>query len=163
MMDAVLGVAARADWLTAVRRYILYSAIGHLVWEVSHTPLYTIWVEGTWGEIAFAIVHCTGGDLLIAMSGLLLSLFLVGSSGWPGERAGRVLIVVLGFGVAYTIFSEWLNIVIRAAWAYRDLMPVVPLLDTGLTPLLQWIVVPTLAYFAALKMPVRSFFGRDPN
>jgi hypothetical protein len=29
-------------------------------------------------------------------------------------------------------------------------MPVVPVIDAGLTPLLQWIVVPTAAYFAAI-------------
>ena len=40
---------------------------GHLLWEIGHVPLYTIWTEGSWGEIAFAVLHCTGGDLLIAM------------------------------------------------------------------------------------------------
>lgn len=144
------------EWLSVIRRHIVYSAAGHLVWETAHIPLYTIWVEGTWGEIAFAVVHCTGGDLLIAMSTLLLALFLVGGHAWPSERAGRVLLLTLALGVSYTIFSEWLNIVIRAAWAYRDIMPVVPIIDAGLTPLLQWIVVPTLAYLAAARVPLRS-------
>jgi hypothetical protein len=53
--------------------------------------------------------------------------------------------LTIGFGVAYTIFSEWLNIVIRKSWAYSDLMPVVPVIDTGLSPLLQWVAVPMLA------------------
>lgn len=150
----------KTGWLSAIRRYILYSAAGHLAWEVAHIPLYTIWVEGSWREIAFAVVHCTGGDLLIAMSTLLLSLFLVGGHAWPTERAGRVLLLAVALGVSYTVFSEWLNIVIRAAWAYRDIMPVVPVLDAGLTPLLQWMVVPTLAYLAALRVPPRRFFGR---
>ena len=65
-------------------------------------------------------------------------------------RRRRVLVVALVFGVGYTIISEWLNIVIRAAWAYRDVMPVVPVIDAGLTPLLLWIVVPTGAYFASI-------------
>ncbi len=145
-------------WLSVIRRYIAYSAVGHLIWEMAHIPLYTIWVEGTWSEIAFAVVHCTGGDLLIAMSTLLLALFLVGGHAWPSERAGRVLFLAVALGVSYTIFSEWLNIVIRAAWAYRDIMPVVPVIDAGLTPLLQWIIVPTLAYWAAAKVPLRKLF-----
>ncbi|SEJ84302.1 hypothetical protein MAA5396_03266 [Marinovum algicola] len=145
-------------WLSVIRRYIVYTAVGHLIWEMAHIPLYTIWVEGTWSEIAFAVVHCTGGDLLIAMSTLLLALFLVGGHAWPSERAGRVLLLAVVLGVSYTIFSEWLNIVIRAAWAYRDIMPVVPVIDAGLTPLLQWIIVPTLAYWAAAKVPLRKLF-----
>lgn len=144
-----------ASWLSVIRRYIVYSAIGHLLWESAHIPLYTIWVDGSWSEIIFAVVHCTGGDLLIAMSTLLLSLFIVGGQAWPAARAGAVLFLAVVIGVAYTVFSEWLNIVIRAAWAYRDIMPVVPVLDAGLTPLLQWMVVPTLAYWAALRFPLR--------
>lgn len=145
-------------WLSVIRSYILYSTVGHLIWEMAHVPLYTIWVEGTWGEIAFAVTHSTGGDLLIAMSTLLLALFLVGGHAWPSERAGRVLLLAVVSGVAYTIFSEWLNIVIRAAWAYRDIMPVVPIINAGLTPLLQWIIVPTLAYWAASRVPLRIVY-----
>ena len=41
---------------------------------------------------------------------------------------------------------------------YRDIMPVVPVIDAGLTPLLQWIIVPTLAYWAATRVPLRKLF-----
>ena len=152
----------RAEWLFVLRRYIAFSAIGHLIWETAHIPLYTIWTEGSWSEIAFAIVHCTGGDLLIAMSTLLLSLFVVSAPAWPEARAGRVLLLAVVFGVSYTVFSEWLNIVIRAAWAYRDIMPVVPVLDAGLTPLLQWMIVPSLAYWAAIGRRTRRILSASP-
>lgn len=153
----------RAEWLFVLRRYVLYSAIGHLVWETAHIPLYTIWTEGSWNEIAFAIAHCTGGDLLIAMSTLLLSLFVVGAPAWPEVRTGRVLLLAVVLGVSYTVFSEWLNIVIRAAWAYRDIMPVVPVLDAGLTPLLQWMIVPSLAYWAAIGRSARRTWHMGPT
>lgn len=145
------GRAARPDWLSALRRYLLFSALAHLLWEIAHTPLYTIWVEGTPGEIAFAIVHCTGGDLLIATSTLLLALFMVGNARWPEQRVGPVILAAVIMGVSYTVFSEWLNIEVRGAWAYREAMPVVPLLDAGLTPLLQWVVAPSISYFTALR------------
>ena len=51
--------------------------------------------------------------------------------------------IVLGAG--YTIFSEWLNVEIRRSWSYTAAMPVVPFIGTGLTPLLQWLIVTTLA------------------
>ena len=50
----------------------------------------------------------------------------------------------------YTIFSEWLNTSVRGSWTYSDLMPVVPVIGTGLAPLLQWCVVPTLAQWIAV-------------
>ena len=49
-------------------------------------------------------------------------------------------------GVAYTILSEWLNVEIRRTWSYTAAMPVLPLIGTGLTPLLRWVVVPGLAF-----------------
>jgi len=143
--------AGQVEWLGALRRFALITVVGHLIWEVAHTPLYTIWVEGTPGEIAFAIVHCTAGDLLIAMSTLLLALFAFGTDSWPHRKVGAVMAATIVFGVGYTIFSEWLNIEVREAWAYRESMPVIPVINAGLTPVLQWVIVPALAYLGAVK------------
>ncbi len=133
-------------WLIALRRYLSAATFGHLVWELVQMPLYTIWNEGSAAQIAFAVAHCTGGDLLIASATLLAALLVFGR-GWPGDAAAarKVTIAAVALGIAYTVFSEWLNVNIRQAWAYNDWMPVVPLLGTGLSPLLQWLVVPALA------------------
>lgn len=138
-------------WLRALRSYFLVTALGHLVWEFAHMPLYTLWNTGTRGEIIFAGVHCTGGDLLIASATLLLALLIVGHSDWPKKTFVPVAIIVVMSGVGYTVFSEWLNIVVRKSWAYNDAMPIVPWLGAGLSPLLQWFVVPTLALWWARK------------
>ena len=137
--------------LTALRRYFAVIIPANLFWEFAHMPLYTIWNEGTWGEIVFAAVHCTGGDILIAMSALMLALMLTGQ-GWPLVASTRrsVTVLTVVFGLGYTLFSEWLNIVIREAWAYSDLMPIIPILDAGLSPVLQWMVVPLVAFWWAV-------------
>lgn len=49
-------------------------------------------------------------------------------------------------GIIYTIISEWLNVAIWHRWAYAPAMPVLPVLGTGVSPLVQWLVVPTLAF-----------------
>lgn len=141
--------AAGRDWLGALRRYFAFTAIAHLVWEFAHLPLYTIWLTGTPGELVFAAVHCTGGDTLIALSTIMLSLCVFGGADWPRIRARRVLGTAVILGVAYTIFSEWLNIELREAWAYRETMPVIPVIDAGLSPILQWIVIPVVGYYWA--------------
>lgn len=134
-------------WLTVLRGVLLASAVGHLAWEVVQLPLYTIWLEGTTSEIVFAIVHCTGGDLLIATSTLVAAL-IVFDRGWPNDRVAyrNVMITAIMLGVGYTIFSEWLNVNVRGAWAYGPWMPRIPPLGTGLAPLLQWIVVPAAVF-----------------
>jgi len=152
MPTGLLEMDNRPNWIFTLRRYFLFSLLGHVVWESAHVPLYTIWIEGSWGEIVFAVVHCTGGDLLIALSSLLLALFLFGKSRWPLEGTRSVLACAIVFGLSYTVFSEWLNIVVREAWEYSDIMPVIPVIDAGLTPVLQWIVVPFVAYALAARI-----------
>ena len=124
-----------------------------LVWEAAHLPLYTLWTTGTPGERAFAVLHCTAGDLLIATAVLVLALVLAGHRAWPVEGFGRVGGLTLAAGLAYTGFSEWLNTVVRGACAYSDSMPVVRVagLEIGASPLLQWVVVPMLALACAQR------------
>jgi len=139
------------NWLAVVRRYLVFIASANLIWEFAHIPLYTIWKEGTAGEIAFAAIHCTGGDVLIALSALMASLVIVGGPRWPSEGFWRVGGMTVAGGLAYTIFSEWLNTEIRGAWAYSGLMPTLPLIDAGLAPFAQWIVLPFAGLYWARR------------
>jgi len=137
-------------WLPALGTYLGVIGGLNLVWEVLQLPLYTIWTTGTLAEQAFAVVHCIGGDLLIALSSLVAALLVTRSAGWPQEGFRRVATVTIAIGVAYTAFSEWLNVYVRQSWAYSDWMPTVTLgsVRIGLSPLLQWLVIPTVGFVA---------------
>ena len=157
------GAAEPANWLAALRVYLVTVMVGNFLWEGAQLPLYTIWTTGTLAEKAFAIVHCTGGDLLIGISTLVIALVVTGDRDWPARRLLPVIAVTVTAGVGYTMFSEWLNIVMRKSWAYSDLMPVVRVFafDTGVAPLLQWIVVPLLAFCLAWRSGRSS--GQEPS
>ena len=139
-----------SDWPRALRRYLGVSLTAHLLWEVVQLPLYTIWTTGTGKQQAFAVLHCTAGDAMIAGLSLLVALAVFACRTWPSAGVWRVYLASLTIGVVYTIYSEWLNTSVRGSWAYSDLMPVVPLIGTGLTPLLQWFVIPTVALWIAI-------------
>jgi hypothetical protein len=115
--------------------------VGNLVWEALHLPLYTLWKTGTASYLAFVVLYCSVGDFMIATLTLFIAVFLSGR-GWPLRNYGRVALLTILFGLAYTVFSEWLNISVRGGWAYAAAMPVVPVLGTGLSPILQWIALP---------------------
>lgn len=145
------SLPANADWLSALKAYLAVVLMANLSWEILQLPLYTIWTTGSTREIAFAAIHCTLGDVLIALAALTLALIFVGTREWPNSQYKVVLWGTVLIGIGYTIFSEWLNIVIRASWAYSPLMPVVPIINTGLSPLLQWIVIPIAALTSAKR------------
>lgn len=147
----------RSDWLAALRLYITASAVLHLVWEIAQLPLYTIWKTGTAGAITFVVLHCTAGDVLIATFVMVTALTIFGDRTWPTRRRWPVVIAAVGLGIGYTIYSEWINTVVRKNWTYTDAMPIVPWIGTGLTPLLQWVIVPSLVLaIVARRMARRS-------
>ncbi len=136
------------EHINAAKRYLWYSLLGHSVWEVVQLPLYTIFWTAPAGTTAFAIVHCTAGDMLIAAATLGIAYLLAGNASGPWTRPVyvRVAGTTVVLGVLYTAFSEWLNTAVRHTWAYTSAMPLIPVLNVGAAPLLQWIVVPVAAF-----------------
>ncbi len=141
-------MAADNNWIEATRRYLLVSLLGHSTWEVLQLPLYTIWTTGTVREQIFAVAHCTAGDVLIAAGCLLVAWLVSGRPSWPRVAFVRVAATAIVLGVIYTAFSEWLNVAVRGAWAYSSLMPVLHFgnLSIGLSPVMQWIVIPAISF-----------------
>lgn len=154
ILEKVHGEPART-WRAGLGVYLAVIAIGNLAWESVHLPLYTIWSTGTFREQAFAVMHCTLGDVLIAAITLAACLGIFGHKDWPQRRFWLVACVTVSAGLAYTIFSEWLNVEVRGSWAYSERMPVVSMLglQIALSPLLQWIILPAAAFAIGRKGP----------
>ena len=133
--------------MQAVGIYLCATAVANLLWETLQLPLYTIWTTGTVREIALAVMHCTAGDVLIASGALFLAIIVGRCWLWPLDNWSRIAALTIVFGVAYTAFSEWLNIYVRHAWTYSSIMPLLRIgqIEFGLSPLAQWIVVPSVA------------------
>lgn len=138
-------------WRRVLIRYLGFIAVANLVWEVAQLPLYTIFQTGRPGALAFAVVHCTAGDVLIALAALALALALVGRDTWPADAYVQVAAAATVIGVGYTVYSEWLNTGVRQSWAYAPAMPTLPLLGTGLAPVAQWLVLPLLGFWWARR------------
>ena len=137
----------RAAWSFVARHYSPWLALLMLAWEIAHAPLYTIWREAEPAYLAFSILHCTLGDLLIGVASLFIALSLSREQRLAHWRWARIAVLAVIFGTGYTAFSEWLNLTLLRTWAYADSMPRVRLagIEIGLSPLLQWLVVPPLA------------------
>jgi len=123
----------------------------NLAWETTQLPLYTLWSEASAGTIAFSVAHCTAGDIAIGAAALVMALILGRERDLAHWRWRRIAVWTALAGVAYTVFSEWNNTAILGSWAYSDLMPVLTLagVDIGLSPLMQWLVLPPLALHLA--------------
>lgn len=142
MSDRAFSATSVAPWLRFLAFYAAYSVIANLAWEIAQLPLYTLWRTATSGYLAFAVLHCTAGDVLIALTSLLGALPLAGLQAWPPRRFTVLVVAAVALGLAYTAYSEWLNFYVRRSWAYAEAMPLLPGLGIGLSPLLQWLIIP---------------------
>ena len=134
-------------------RYLPWLAGLNLVWELAQLPLYTIWSDAPPGEIAFGVVHCTLGDVLIGAFAMLIALLAVRAPAlerWNWVTIGTLAVLL---GVGYTVVSEWMNTTIRPSWQYSNRMPFIDIGDVaiGLSPLAQWLVVPPFALYLAAR------------
>ena len=145
------------EWKTSaslIWRWAVLALVLHLVWEIGQLPFYTLWEETNAWRIALYVTHCVLGDVMIATLAYLAVALAWRQADWPRLRpwTGGIMLVALGLG--YTVFSEWYNVYRAGAWAYAETMP--RLLGIGLTPLLQWLVVPS----AMLVLIQRTRIGR---
>lgn len=156
MNTASLWYRDREAWRLIVRGYLPWLAGLNLAWEAMQVPLYTMWTDATPGYIAFAVVHCTLGDVLIGSASLALALILGREESISTWHWRRIVVLMLVLGPGYTVFSEWLNTTLLR-WTYSELMPALDLAGfrIGLSPLLQWLVVPPLAMHLARRRSIR--------
>ena len=112
-----------------------------LLWEVAQFPLYDVWHQNDWGFILYGLVHCTLGDLLILLVIYELVALLRGRF-WYQYHPISGGFAFTALGVGYTVFSELTNVRVEGTWGYTELMPMIPVLEVGGTPFLQWLLIP---------------------
>jgi hypothetical protein len=100
-------------------------------------------------RIAWDVLHCTIGDLGIAVDSFMLAAAATRDLAWPLRRPRAGLALASVAGLAWTFVSEWQAVYIRGAWAYAPAMPT--LLGIGLLPVLQWMVIPPLVLTLARR------------
>jgi len=110
-------------------------------WEVVQTYFYTM-RNSPFSAILYGWIHCTLGDVIITIGSFWLVSILSRNRRWFLRLNRLSFIGFIIVGVVYTLFSEWLNVHIFRSWGYNESMPIIPSIGVGLTPFLQWMIVP---------------------
>ena len=117
----------------------------HFVWEMWQIPFFSGMSEANhWS----AVIQCslaTLGDGVITLIAYGSSAIVTRNAYWLYNRTSRNWTVYLATGLLITVFLEYLATDVYGRWQYSDAMPIIPILNVGLTPLLQWLALPPLA------------------
>ena len=123
-----------------------FSFLLNFVWEVLQTPFF-VDISAEINTIIWYGFHCTLGDVMISLAGFWFVALILRSRSWFLNPTKKKILLFVAFGVSYTIFSEIKNVSLNKLWAYSDFMPVIPYIDVGIVPLIQWIIIPPLLVF----------------
>jgi membrane protein YdbS with pleckstrin-like domain len=112
------------------------------MWERFHLPLYTAYQQ--LGEGWRLTLWATSGDILYTAIIISSVAVLVGKSNWVESPSRSELLLSAGLGALVALFVEYKAMYFQT-WAYSSTMPIVPLLQVGLSPLLQMTVLTPFA------------------
>ena len=121
-----------------------FSFLLNLVWELWQVTLFQgIADEPHWLGVKKCML-ATFGDAGIALVAFWVTAIFAGTRSWILGAHKTDIAIFLSVGVLATIIFEALAVTVFGRWTYNDAMPRLPVLGTGLAPLLQWLVIPGL-------------------
>jgi hypothetical protein len=124
--------------------FLIISFLFNFVWEMWQMPFF----EGLNTMDHMSVVRlCTQasiGDGVISMLAFWSAALMARSRAWIHALTVYPMVTYLVCGLVITIFMEWLATDILDRWQYGVNMPELPLLGTGILPILQWLILPPL-------------------
>jgi len=134
---------------------VVLSFLGHFAWEILQAPLFAS-LSGTDHFIGIAIcLKATFGDLAIALAAFWCAAFVGKGRNWVANTGTFAPAVFFAVGLLTTIGLEYFSTEVTGRWAYDAVMPVLPILGTGLSPILQWVFVPIFVLWYMRRLTPR--------
>lgn len=116
-------------------------------WEFMQVPLYRGMPETAHWDAIKVCTRATLGDGVIMLLAYWGAAFMARDRWWIARPSPAPILTLIGIGVAITVLLERLAIISNDpdwGWRYAEAMPIVPMLEIGVTPLLQWMILPLL-------------------
>ena len=122
----------------------VFSFLLNLVWEYWQVPFFREMADQPHWEGVKACTLATFGDAGIAVAAFWITAIFAKTRSWILRPRNSDIAVFLGFGILVTIVFEAVATGVLARWSYNDAMPRLPILGTGLLPVIQWLIIPPL-------------------
>ena len=132
---------------------LVVSFLLNWIWEMAQMSAFKEMTSRSWSETAALCARATIADV-----GVFVWIYAIGALATRNARWGlrprwNVYATVALLGVMHAFWIERAAIA-SGRWTYSDKMPVVPLLNVGLWPLLQLMVLTPLALWVSNRFSV---------
>ena len=140
---------------------LVLSFLAHFTWEILQAPLFAS-LSKTDHFVGIAIcLKATSGDLAIALSAFWCAAFVGKGRNWVANSGASAPAVFFVVGLMANVGLEYLSTEVTGRWAYDGAMPLLPVLGTGLSPILQWVIVPMLVLWYMRRL-APGIVGHNP-
>jgi len=119
------------------------------VWEVAQGPLY----EGfqyDLGHVAFCALASVADMFMVLILLFAFGLIFKNVCWIVPLRFNRSLVLILVGGVGAMLAEKWHTA--SGDWSYADTMPLIPIVEVGLSPVLQFTVLPLIVFVLSKKI-----------
>jgi hypothetical protein len=141
-----------------LRQLILLSVVAfvlHLFWESAHVSLYGGFEHITTMPITF---YASLGDVLYTLGAVLMIALFKGRADWFTELHWNDLTGLALVGFCIALFVEYKALAFDS-WFYLDAMPIIPIFEVGLSPIVQMTILLPLSVWVASRL-ARGIFVR---
>ncbi len=126
----------------------------HLIWENAQMPLFESGDNAAWQNFLMCLWATATGDMVFMLTLYLTVALIHRSIWWSFDRASyshpATWIVPVIIGVLLAVSFELWAVHATNRWVYSS-MPNIPVLQGGLTPVLQMTLIPLVATFCTSR------------
>ena len=126
------------------------SVFVNFIWEFIQAPLYA--GKASLGAMAWHCFFASMGDGIILWIIYGLGWAAFGNWLWTTQPGSWQMAFMVSVSLVMAVFIEWSALHWLRRWAYTEQMPRIPVLDVGLTPILQMLILPPLIFLLTQKL-----------
>lgn len=123
---------------------VLYAFVLNLIWETAQSPLFVFEQQSSVLAISGCLLFCSGVDAMMMLMAYWTVSLTGGGRYWFLSKQPKYTLGFVLVALTLAFVSEYSAVHHRKLWTYSDVMPIIPVVELGLTPLLQWLALPVL-------------------
>ena len=129
----------------------IFGFLLNFIWEIWQVPLFQSMDNLTHFEATIRCTQGTLGDVVILLVAFWIIALTTRSRSWIIHPKTIQVTGFIAIGMVITVVVEAIAINVLNRWQYATAMPTLPILGTGITPILQWLIIPPIIVSLMLR------------